>query len=152
MRLDHARNLLSGTDMSLSEISAACGFATRSHFSKAFTARFGTAFTESNVGDMGGMDWQDILTGINHLVDQGLADAERLGLAGWSYGGFMTAWGLTQTNRFKAAMVGAAITNWLSFHGTSNLAVWDEIANNDNPYNRGGVYDKFSPMDFAHPS
>jgi dipeptidyl aminopeptidase/acylaminoacyl peptidase len=111
---------------------------------------FGTAFTESNVGDLGGMDWQDILTGINHLVDQGLADAERLGLAGWSYGGFMTAWGLTQTNRFKAALVGAAITNWLSFHGTSNLAVWDEIANDDNPYNRGGKYDKFSPMNFVH--
>jgi prolyl oligopeptidase len=46
-------------------------------------------------------------------------------------------------------MVGAAITNWLSFHGTSNLSVWDEIANNDSPYARGGVYDKFSPMNFV---
>jgi dipeptidyl aminopeptidase/acylaminoacyl peptidase len=110
---------------------------------------FGTAFTESNVGDLGGMDWQDIVSGIDHLIAQGLADENRLGLAGWSYGGFMTAWGLTQTNRFKAAMVGAAITNWLSFHGTSNLSVWDEIANNDSPYARGGVYDKFSPMNFV---
>jgi prolyl oligopeptidase len=46
-------------------------------------------------------------------------------------------------------MVGAAITNWLSFHGTSNLAVWDQIANNARPYKRGNAYDKFSPMNFV---
>jgi dipeptidyl aminopeptidase/acylaminoacyl peptidase len=61
----------------------------------------------------------------------------------------MTSWGITQSNRFKAAMVGAAITNWLSFHGTSNLAVWDQIAINSNPYERGAAYDKFSPMNFV---
>ena len=112
---------------------------------------WGTAFTESNVGDMGGMDWQDIMTGIDHCIAQGLADEDRLGLAGWSYGGFMTSWGITQTNRFKAAMVGAAITNWLSFHGTSNLGVWDQIANDVSPYERNAqsAYDKFSPMNFV---
>jgi dipeptidyl aminopeptidase/acylaminoacyl peptidase len=112
---------------------------------------WGTAFTESNVGDMGGMDWQDIMTGVDYCIAQGWADKNRLGLAGWSYGGFMTAWGITQTDRFKAAMMGAAITDWLSFHGTSNLAVWDELANNASPYERGGPYDKFSPMNhIAH--
>jgi dipeptidyl aminopeptidase/acylaminoacyl peptidase len=110
---------------------------------------WGATFTESNVGDLGGMDWQDIMTGIDHCVAQGLADENCLGLAGWSYGGFMASWGITQTNRFKAAMIGAAITNWLSFHGTSNLAVWDQIANNASPYERGGTYDKFSPMNFV---
>ncbi len=109
---------------------------------------WGTAFTESNVGDLGGRDWQDILAGVDYCIAQGFADPQRLGLAGWSYGGFMTAWGITQTNRFKAAMMGAAITNWLSFHGTSNLAVWDHIANNASPFERGGTYDKFSPMNF----
>ena len=110
---------------------------------------WGAAFTESNVGDMGGMDWQDIVAGVDYCIAQGLADKNRLGLAGWSYGGFMTAWGVTQSNRFQAALVGAGITNWLSFHGTSNLAAWDHIANNASPYERGGTYDKFSPMDFV---
>ncbi len=110
---------------------------------------WGTAFTESNRGDMGGMDWQDILAGVDYCIEQGYADPARLGLAGWSYGGFMTAWGITQTNRFKAAMMGAAITNWLSFHGTSNLAVWDQIANNASPFERGGPYDRFSPMNLV---
>ncbi len=109
---------------------------------------WGADFVESNVGDMGGMDWQDILAGIDYCIAQGWADEKRLGLAGWSYGGFMTAWGITQTNRFKAAMIGAGITNWLSFHGVSNLAVWDHIANNDSPFERGGAYDKFSPMNY----
>ena len=109
---------------------------------------WGTAFTESNVGDMGGMDWQDIMAGVDYCIAQGFADQNRLGLAGWSYGGFMTAWGITQTDRFKAAMMGAAITDWLSFHGTSNLAVWDQVANDASPYEQGGPYDKFSPMNY----
>ncbi|MBI5035497.1 MAG: S9 family peptidase [Chloroflexi bacterium] len=110
---------------------------------------WGTAFTESNVGDMGGMDWQDIMTGVDYCIAHYFVDENKLGLAGWSYGGFMTSWGITQTDRFKAAMVGAAITNWLSFHGTSNLSVWDQIANNACPYERGNAYDKFSPMNFV---
>ncbi len=109
---------------------------------------WGVNFTESNVGDMGGMDWQDILAGVDYCIAQGWADEKRLGLAGWSYGGFMTAWGITQTDRFQAAMIGAGITNWLSFHGTSNLAVWDHIANAANPFERGGTYDRFSPMQY----
>ena len=113
---------------------------------------WGTRFTESNVGDMGGMDWQDILAGVEYCIDQGLADENRLGLAGWSYGGFMTAWGLgSERTKFKAAMVGAGITNWVSFHGTSNLCVWDAIANNADPYDPSSdnPYSKFSPMNRA---
>ena len=113
---------------------------------------WGTRFTESNVGDMGGMDWQDILAGVEYCIDQGLADENRLGLAGWSYGGFMTAWGIvSERTRFKAAMVGAGITNWVSFHGTSNLSVWDAIANNADPYDPSpdNPYEKFSPMNRA---
>lgn len=60
---------------------------------------WGTEFTESNVGDLGGMDWQDVLTGVEYLVARGFANKERLGLAGWSYGGFMTAWGIASEGR-----------------------------------------------------
>lgn len=109
---------------------------------------WGIEFAEANLGDMGGLDFQDIMTGVDTLIERGITDPKRLGFGGWSYGGFLTAWCITQTNRFKAAVAGAAITNWLSFHGTSYLCRWDEIHYNANPYARGGVYDKFSPMNF----
>jgi dipeptidyl aminopeptidase/acylaminoacyl peptidase len=71
-----------------------------------------------------------------------------MGFGGWSYGGYMTAWAITQTNRFRAAIAGAAIVNWLSFHGTSYLNRWDETHYNALPYERGGVYDSFNPINF----
>ncbi len=107
---------------------------------------WGTVWTEANLGDLGGKDWLDIMAGVDYCIAQGWADENRLGLAGWSYGGYLTAWGITQTKRFKAALVGAGWANWLSFHGTSNLAEWDRIANNASPYQRGGTYDKFTSL------
>jgi dipeptidyl aminopeptidase/acylaminoacyl peptidase len=109
---------------------------------------WGIAFAEANLGDLGGNDFQDIMTGIDALIERGIADPKRLGIGGWSYGGYLTAWAITQTNRFRAAVVGAGIVNWLSFHGTSYLCRWDELHYNANPYARGGVYDKFSPINF----
>lgn len=109
---------------------------------------WGIEFAEANLGDMGGLDFQDIMTGVDALIERGIADPQRMGFGGWSYGGYLTAWAITQSNRFKAAVAGAAITNWLSFHGTSYLCRWDELHYNANPYAHGGVYEKFSPMNF----
>lgn len=109
---------------------------------------WGIEFAEANIGDMGGLDFQDILAGVDALIERGIADPKRMGIGGWSYGGYLTAWAITQSNRFKAAVAGAAIANWSSFHGTSYLCRWDEIHYNANPYARGGVYDQFSPMNF----
>ncbi len=109
---------------------------------------WGIEFAEANLGDMGGKDFDDIMAGVDALIERGIADSKRMGFGGWSYGGYLTAWAITQTNRFRAAVAGAAITNWLSFHGTSYLCRWDELHYNANPYERGGVYDKFSPMNF----
>ena len=107
---------------------------------------WGTAFAEANLGDMGGADLHDILAGVDHLVERGIADPERLGIAGWSYGGFMSAWAITQTDRFKAAMMGAGIANWRSFHGVSNLSTWDRRYLEADPYELGGPFDHFSPV------
>ena len=107
---------------------------------------WGTAFAEANLRDMGGGDLQDILTGVDHLIEYGVADGERLGIAGWSYGGFMSAWAITQTNRFRAAMMGAGIANWRSFHGVSNLPTWDRRYYEADPYELGGPFDRFSPV------
>ncbi len=110
---------------------------------------WGVPFTEANIGDLGGRDFEDIMAGVDHVIDLGIADAERLGVGGWSYGGFMSAWAITQTDRFKAAMVGAAITNWRSFHGVASIGTWDQISYRADPYEQGGRYDQFSPIHYV---
>jgi dipeptidyl aminopeptidase/acylaminoacyl peptidase len=82
---------------------------------------YGKPFRRANVADWGGGDYRDLMQGVELVVDQGIADPERLGVAGWSYGGFMTSWIITQTQRFKAASIGAAVTNLISFIGTADI-------------------------------
>jgi dipeptidyl aminopeptidase/acylaminoacyl peptidase len=82
---------------------------------------YGTKFRQANIGDWGGGDYRDLMAGVDHVVGLGVADPNRLGILGWSYGGFMTAWTITQTDRFKAASVGAGVTDLLSFTGTSDI-------------------------------
>ena len=82
---------------------------------------YGTKFRQENINDWGGGDYRDLMAGVDHVVGLGVADPSRLGILGWSYGGFMTAWTITQTDRFKAASVGAGVTDLLSFTGTSDI-------------------------------
>jgi dipeptidyl aminopeptidase/acylaminoacyl peptidase len=82
---------------------------------------YGPDFRFANYGDWGGGDLDDILAGIDWLIQEGIADGERLGIAGWSYGGYLTAAAITRTDRFKGACVGAGITNPASFNGTSDV-------------------------------
>lgn len=107
----------------------------------------GLVFAEANLGDMGGGDLQDILAGVDACVAMGVADPDNLGIGGWSYGGYMTAWATTQTNRFKAAVVGAGIMNWLSFHGVSEIPTWDELYLKDRAYG-GEAYTRWSPITY----
>ena len=82
---------------------------------------YGAEFRRSNFRDWGGGDYRDILSGVDALVAKGVADPDRLGVMGWSYGGYMTSWVITQTKRFKAASVGAGVTNLMSFTGTTDI-------------------------------
>jgi dipeptidyl aminopeptidase/acylaminoacyl peptidase len=72
----------------------------------------GHAFAASVAGDVGGAEFSDVLTGIDLLVKDGIADESRLGIGGWSHGGFVAAWAVTQTDRFAAALVGAGVIDW----------------------------------------
>ncbi len=72
----------------------------------------GHAFAASVAGDVGGAEFTDVLAGIDVLVEAGVADEARLGIGGWSHGGFFAAWAVTQTDRFKAAVVGAGVIDW----------------------------------------
>jgi len=82
---------------------------------------YGRKFRYANYGDWGGGDFQDLMSGVDHVIGLGIVDSERMGVMGWSYGGFMTAWTITQTDRFRAASVGAGVTNLVSFTGTADI-------------------------------
>jgi dipeptidyl aminopeptidase/acylaminoacyl peptidase len=82
---------------------------------------YGRDFRYANYNDWGGGDYRDIMAGVDAMVQRGVADPERLGVMGWSYGGFMTSWIVTQTDRFRAASIGAALPNLMSFAGTSDV-------------------------------
>ena len=110
---------------------------------------WGLEFAESNIGDMGGEDFQDILRGIESLEQSGLADSNQLAIAGWSYGGFMAAWAVSQTSQFRAAIMGAGISHWLSFHGKSCLSDWDAIHYDASPYDSNGPFTRFSPLTYS---
>ena len=85
------------------------------------SAGYGPDFIRANYRDWGGKDYQDMLDGVDYLVNRGLADPDRLAIMGQSYGGYMTAWTVTQTNRFKAAAMIAGISNLISDAGTLDI-------------------------------
>ena len=107
----------------------------------------GQAFVASLIGDMGGGDARDILSGIDALVERGVADQARIGVAGASYGGFMSAWLITQDQRLAAAVVTAPITDWQSFGHTSNIPSFAEIFLGASPSTREGTLP--SPVRYA---
>ena len=82
---------------------------------------YGTEFRRANFKDWGGMDYQDLMAGVDKVIEMGVADPNRMGVMGWSYGGYMTSWIVTQTKRFKAASAGAPVTNLMSFNGTADI-------------------------------
>jgi dipeptidyl aminopeptidase/acylaminoacyl peptidase len=84
----------------------------------------GQEFAAAVVGDMGGADTYDYLSGIDAMIERGIADPARIGTMGVSYGGFMSTWLVTQDNRFKAAVAGSPVTEWYSFTFTTNIPRW----------------------------
>ena len=84
----------------------------------------GEAFTAANKRDFGGGDLRDILAGVDAVEKIVPVDDDRLGLTGCSYGGFMAMWANTQTNRFKAIVAGAGLSNWVSYYGTNGIDTW----------------------------
>ena len=108
----------------------------------------GEAFTRANVKDFGHGDLSDILTGVDQVLKQAPVDPMRLGVGGWSYGGFMTMWTVTQTHRFRAAVAGAGIANWQSYYGENLIDQWMIPYFGASVYDDPAVYAKSSPINF----
>ena len=108
----------------------------------------GEAFTQANVKDFGYGDLRDVLSGLEAVQRAAPIDPPRIGICGWSYGGYMTMWALTQTDRFKAAVSGAGLSDWLSYYGTNNIDTWMIPYFGASVYDDPKVYERSSPLTF----
>ena len=107
------------------------------------------AFTEANVKDFGRGDLRDILAGIDAVAEVAPIDAERIGIVGWSYGGFMAMFAPTQTTRFRAAVAGAGVSNWQSYYGENRINTWMLPYFGASVYDDPAVYYGASAVNFA---
>ncbi|HEY3506217.1 MAG TPA: prolyl oligopeptidase family serine peptidase [Actinocatenispora sp.] len=111
----------------------------------------GHEFALSVAGRVGQEEWTDILTGIDLLVADGVADPDRLGIAGWSHGGFMSAWAVGQTGRFRAALVGAGVTDWGMLAATGENGQFEVALGGSSGWDGVGPHphDAVSPISYA---
>jgi len=106
----------------------------------------GEAFTRANIRDFGGGDLKDILAGIDAAERAAPIDDNRLGLMGYSYGGFMAMWANTQTERFKAIVSGGGLSDWLSYYGTNGIDQWMIPYFGKSMYDDPDIYWQLSPI------
>jgi dipeptidyl aminopeptidase/acylaminoacyl peptidase len=108
----------------------------------------GEAFTRGNVKDFGYGDLRDILAGVDYVVKHYPVDHNRVGIGGWSYGGYMAMWAVTQTQRFHAAVAGAGIANWQSYYGENDIDQWMIPFFGASVYDDPAAYARSSPITF----
>jgi dipeptidyl aminopeptidase/acylaminoacyl peptidase len=111
----------------------------------------GHAFAECVAGAVGVDEWTDVLTGIDMLIADGVADPDRLGIGGWSHGGFMAAWAVGQTDRFTAALMGAGISDWGMLAATGEEGPFEAALGGSTGWEGTGPHrhDRLSPISFA---
>jgi dipeptidyl aminopeptidase/acylaminoacyl peptidase len=110
---------------------------------------YGAAFTSLLQDDVGGGEAQDLISGALAMVERGVADPERLAIGGWSWGGYLTAWTITQTDIFKAAVMGAGLSNMLSDHGQDDIPSYNLLIYPGQPYDHPDAYWNSSPVRYV---
>jgi dipeptidyl aminopeptidase/acylaminoacyl peptidase len=108
----------------------------------------GEEFTRANVKDFGYGDLHDILAAVDAAIERYPIDPQRVGITGWSYGGYMTMFAVTQTTRFQAAVAGAGIANWTSYYGENLIDQWMIPFFGASVYDDPAVYARSSPINF----
>jgi len=109
----------------------------------------GEAFTRGNVKDFGNGDFLDIMAGVDAVSKQFPIDPKRIGIRGHSYGGYMTMWAETHTQRFAAAVAGAGLSDWLSYYGVNDIDEWMIPFFGKSVYDDPAIYEKSDPMHFV---
>jgi dipeptidyl aminopeptidase/acylaminoacyl peptidase len=108
---------------------------------------YGEEFLQGCVGDFCGMDFEDAMSGLDYMIERGIADPDRLGIMGWSYGGIFGSKALTKTDRFSAACLGGVGVNWISFYGTTDIPDFTELRYLEGtPYDNTEEYWNFGAM------
>jgi len=110
----------------------------------------GHEFAQAVIGDGGGVDYRDIMAGVDHCVESGIADPRRLGIAGLSYGGYMAGWAIGQTDRFAASVAMSVVANYVSFHLTSEVWWYDKAILSGDWNDSSSQYAERSPVTHAH--
>jgi dipeptidyl aminopeptidase/acylaminoacyl peptidase len=115
------------------------------------SSNYGEKFMRGNIPDWGGGDYRDIMAGTDEVIKRGIADPEKLAVMGWSYGGYMTCWIVSQTGRFKAARMGAGLSNIYSMYGTTDIPGYIGTFFNNNPTEETmKLYAERSGLTYAH--
>jgi len=130
------------------QIFAAHGYAVLAPNPRGSTG-YGSKFEQANVADWGGKDFGDLMAGVDAMIAKGVADPDKLLVMGGSYGGFMTFWTITQTNRFKAAIGHDGISDWYSFYGQSDIPGLMAYGFAGQPWNAAATYRKYSPITYV---
>ncbi len=112
------------------------------------SSNYGAAFAEANALKAGQIDVDDVMTGIDALVQRGLADEAKLAIGGWSYGGYLSGWLIGHTQRFKCAVYGAGLSNAVSYWGTADITAQRERLHGGTPWTARQMYEAQSPLTF----
>ncbi len=112
------------------------------------STNYGLPFRAANVNDWGGGDFQDLMSGVDYVIQTGVADPNRMAVMGWSYGGYMTNWVVTHTDRFKCAATGAGISSLISMWGTNDIPTTLDDYFEGTWYDQPERYVRMSPLAF----
>jgi dipeptidyl aminopeptidase/acylaminoacyl peptidase len=110
------------------------------------SAGYGEAFRSLNVRNLGVGDMWDVMSGVQHLIDAGIADPDRLGAMGWSQGGYISAFLTTNTSTFRAISVGAGISNWVTYYVNTDIHPFTRRYLKATPWTDPDIYALTSPM------
>ncbi|HEX5654096.1 MAG TPA: S9 family peptidase [Chitinophagaceae bacterium] len=110
---------------------------------------YGAEFRMANRSDWGGKDFLDLMAGVDQVIKMGVADPNKMGVMGWSYGGFMSSWIVGHTDRFKVASIGAPVVDLAHQNLTDDIEGFLPSYFKTDPWNDWALYDKHSPLRFV---
>lgn len=109
---------------------------------------YGNSFLGANYRMLGIGDYEDVISGVDMLIDKNIADKERVGVMGWSQGGYISAFCTTYSDRFKAVSVGAGISNWVTYYVNTDITTFTRSYLGATPWDDSEIYAKTSPMTY----